>query len=92
MKNLNREDFKELVFLIYTFAVLMYFFLVTFFPPEQEAGQRFADIILGALVGLLLKLTADYFGNNGEHEDEMKKRIEKEIKEKYGLTEETELP
>lgn len=65
-KNLNREDFKE-VMAFYTITLaFIYMFAITFYPPESDAGLRFGDVILGSLLTIVLgKVLSEYFGNNG---------------------------
>lgn len=61
MKNLNREDFKELMAFLTVILAFVYMFCVTFIPIP-EAGQRFADIILGSLLTLVFgKVLGEYF-------------------------------
>lgn len=64
MKNLNREDFKELMAFLTVILTFLYVFLITFIPVPKE-GQRFADVILGALLTLVLgKVLGEYFDVN----------------------------
>ena len=66
MRNLNREDFKELMAALCMGSTFIYMFCVTFIPVP-EASQRFADIILGSLLTIVLgKVLSEYFGNNGK--------------------------
>ena len=60
-KNMNDKDFKEMVAVFTILFCFVYFIVITFItiPPS---GQRYADIILGALIGTVLtKVLAHFF-------------------------------
>lgn len=60
-KNLNPEDFKEMM-AFYTITLsFIYMFLITF-TTVPEGNQRFADIILGSLLTIVIgKVLSEYF-------------------------------
>jgi len=68
-KDFNREDFKEMIALFSLIGTFAYMYLVTFikFPKEN---QRFADIILGSLLTLVLgKVLGEYFNSKNKDKD-----------------------
>jgi hypothetical protein len=70
-KNLNREDFKELMAFFTVSLSFIYMFLVTF-AEIPEKNQRFADIILGSLLTIVIgKVLSEYF-NSPKEEDQDK--------------------
>ena len=69
MKNLNRDDFKELMAFITVLLAFIYMFMVTFTVIPEE-NQRFADIILGSLLTLIFgKVLGEYFDVNKNKEN-----------------------
>lgn len=70
-KNLNREDFKELMAFFTVTLSFVYMFLVTF-AEIPEKNQRFADIILGSLLTIVIgKVLSEYFNSpKEENKDE----------------------
>ena len=60
-QNLNPEDFKEMM-AFYTITLsFVYMFLVTF-ADIPKSNQRFADIILGSLLTIVIgKVLSEYF-------------------------------
>jgi hypothetical protein len=68
-KNLNREDFKELMAFFTVSLSFIYMFLVTF-AEIPEKNQRFADIILGSLLTIVIgKVLSEYFNQPKEEEN-----------------------
>lgn len=68
MKNLNREDFKELMAFITILLTFLYIFCITFIDIP-ESSQRFADVILGSLLTLVFgKVLGEYFDANPKEE------------------------
>jgi hypothetical protein len=60
-QKMNREDFKEMMAFMTIAGTFVYMYLVTFIPIP-ESSQRFADIILGSLLTLVLgKVLGEYF-------------------------------
>jgi hypothetical protein len=74
-KNLNDKDFKEAM-AFYTITLsFLYMFLVTF-CDIPEKNQRFADIILGSLLTIVIgKVLSEYF--NAPKEEESKEGEDK---------------
>lgn len=65
-KELDRNDFKEMMAFLTIVLAFIYMFAVTFIAIPEE-NQRFADIILGSLLTIVLgKVLSEYFGNTGE--------------------------
>ena len=64
-KELDKEDFKELMASVHTMLGWVYLFVLLFAPIAEE-NQRFADVGLG-IVGTIIfgKILSDYFGGNG---------------------------
>ena len=75
-KNLNDKDFKEFM-AFYTITLsFIYMFLVTF-SNIPEKNQRFADIILGSLLTIVIgKVLSEYFNKPDSKE---KDGVSKEI-------------
>jgi len=68
-KNLNKEDFKELMAFYSITLSFIYMFLVTF-AEIPKANQRFADIILGSLLTIVIgKILSEYFNKPNDEED-----------------------
>jgi hypothetical protein len=60
-KNTNREDFKELMAFKTVGLSFVYMFVVTFCDIPKE-NQRFADIILGSLLTIVIgNVLSHYF-------------------------------
>jgi uncharacterized BrkB/YihY/UPF0761 family membrane protein len=60
-RDLNREDFKELMAFFTISVSYVYMFMVTFTVIPKE-NQRFADIILGSLLTIVIgKILSEYF-------------------------------
>lgn len=68
-KELNREDFKELVALFVISLSFVYMFCVTFIAiPEQN--QQIANIILGSLLTIVFgKVLGEYFDAKPKSQD-----------------------
>lgn len=69
-QNLNDKDFKEAM-AFYTITLsFIYMYLVTFCTiPKQN--QRFADIILGSLLTIVIgKVLSEYFNKPTDKKDE----------------------
>jgi hypothetical protein len=65
-KNLTHEDFKELMALFSISFSFTYMILVTFCKIPEE-NQRFADIILGSLLTIVIgKVLGEYFNANND--------------------------
>ena len=70
-KDLNREDFKELMAFLTVGLSFVYMFLVTF-CPIPEKNQRFADIILGSLLTIVIrKVLSEYFNQPKKDKDDL---------------------
>ena len=68
-KELNREDFKEFMAFMTVTSTFIYMFAVTFGEVPKD-NQRFADIILGSLLTIVLgKVLSEYFGGNNDGKD-----------------------
>lgn len=74
-KNTNREDFKELMAFMTVGLSFIYMFAVTFFELPEE-NQRFADIILGSLLTIVI-------GNVLSHYFDPTQKATEENKENY---------
>jgi hypothetical protein len=75
-KNLNHEDFKEfMAFFSISFSFL-YMMLVTFCTIPKE-NQRFADIILGSLLTIVIgKVLGEYFNANNDEDKGKENEVE----------------
>jgi hypothetical protein len=68
-RDLTKEDFKELM--AYTSMILsfIYIFGVTFVEIPKE-NQRFADIILGSLLSMVIGgIISHYFNDGNDNKD-----------------------
>ena len=69
-KNLTHEDFKEFMAIFSISFSFLYMILVTFCKIPEE-NQRFADIILGSLLTIVIgKVLGEYFNSNNKDEDD----------------------
>ena len=77
-KHLSDNDFKEWMAVYVITFTFIYFILITFIPLS-ETGQRFADIILGALISTCLMTVLNFFFKKGDkttNSDETKTKPE----------------
>ncbi len=59
----NMRDFREVMAALTITATYLYIFMVTFIPIPPSS-QRFADIILGSLLTLVIGKVLDHYFNN----------------------------
>ena len=72
-KELSREDFKELMAFLTVILSFVYMFLVTFCEIPEE-NQRFADIILGSLLTIVIgKVLSEYFNQPKDNDNNVPK-------------------
>jgi hypothetical protein len=71
-KELNDKDFKELM-AFYTITLsFIYMFLITF-ADIPKANQRFADIILGSILTIVIgKVLSEYFNKPDDKDEDSK--------------------
>ena len=68
-KNLNDKDFKEFMAFYTITLAFIYMFWVTF-GTVPEKNQRFADIILGSLLTIVIgKVLSEYFNKPDDKKD-----------------------
>jgi phosphotransferase system glucose/maltose/N-acetylglucosamine-specific IIC component len=79
MKNLNSEDFRELMAAITVLLGFAYIFSITFITISAD-NQRFADIVLG-MIGTVIfgRVFEYYFGKD----DKKKKKEEENLDDEY---------
>jgi hypothetical protein len=68
-RDLTKEDFKELMAYTSMWLSFIYIFGVTFVEIPKE-NQRFADIILGSLLSMVIGGIISHYFNDGEGKKE----------------------
>ena len=70
MKNLNSEDFREIMAAVSVILGFAYLFGITFFDIPEES-QRFADVATGVIATVIFGRVFEYYfgGKNGGNKE-----------------------